>query len=153
MRALLFLCLAGCGVEQGRVDLREPEASTFPIVAEALAQHCATLDCHGQVGRNFRFYWANGLRLAGRPGEGSTTADEHRNTYRSLIALEPFALDAAIRGRIAPDQLTLVRKARGTEAHKGGAKIAANSDADRCLVSWLVGSIDTAACARATPPP
>lgn len=152
MRLALFALVVGCsGVDESRVNLREPDAASFPAVAEALAPRCATLDCHGQVGRNFRFYWANGLRLASdaRPGEGATTAEEHQHTYRSLIALEPFALDAALRGVIRPDQLTLVRKARGAEAHKGGASIAAGSDADRCLVSWIAGAVDAAACDRA----
>jgi hypothetical protein len=156
MRSLVLIALAGCAVgcvaNQERVDYREPDPTQFPAVANALAPSCATLDCHGQLARNFRFYWANGLRVRAdaRPGEGATTTDEYASTYRSLIALEPAPLDAVVRGAAPPDSLTLVRKARGTESHKGLAPIAAGSDADRCLTSWLMGTLDTAACARAT---
>lgn len=155
MRALVMAMLVGCStVDEARVDLREPDPATFPAVSDALAHSCGSLDCHGQVGRNFRMYWANGLRLApgARPGEGVTSADEYQATYRSLIALEPFTLDLVIKKEIPVDKLTLVRKARGSESHKGGGQIAAGSDADRCLTSWLLGALDAEACKRATPP-
>jgi hypothetical protein len=144
--------LVGCGgVDQGREQLAAPDYGQFPAVAEAIAPSCATLDCHGQVGRNFRFYWQRGLRLApnASPGEDVTTDDEYRMTYRSLVALEPYRLDAVVRGQAPPESLTLVRKARGTEAHKGGAQLAIGGDADRCLVSWLANATDSEACQRA----
>lgn len=147
----------GCSsVEQKSVAIDTPDRTQFPQVADAISPSCATLDCHGQVGRNFRMYWQRGLRLdpAARPGEGETTPDEYDLTFRSLVALEPLKMDAVVKGTQKPDSLTLVRKARGTEAHKGGAMNPLGSDADRCLVSWLSGAIDSAACkAAAAPPP
>lgn len=158
MRRALTLSLAsllGCSsVEQGRTELEVPSRADFPAVAEALGASCATLDCHGQIGRNFRFYWFRGLRLDpnATPLEGETTDQEYDQTYRSLIALEPYKLDAVRKGTIKPESLTLVRKARGTEAHKGGALIVPGSDADVCLLSWLVGkSFSADVCKKATP--
>lgn len=147
----------GCSsVDQGSVTIATPDRAQFPLVADAIAPSCATLDCHGQIGRNFRMYWQRGLRLdpAARPGEGETTVDEYDMTFRSLVALEPLKMDAVVKGTQKADSLTLVRKARGTEAHKGGAMNPVGSNADRCLVSWLSGAIDTAACKDAvTSPP
>lgn len=158
MRPFFFVATAlllGCsGVEQGRTELEVPSRADFPAVAEALGPSCATLDCHGQIGRNFRFYWSRGLRLdpSAHPGEGETTDQEYDQTFRSLIALEPYKLDAVRKGTVKPESLTLVRKARGTEAHKGGALIVAGSDADVCLLSWLVGkSFSADVCKKATP--
>jgi len=150
--ALTALLLGCSGVEQGRNQLAEPDYGQFPKVADAIAPSCATLDCHGQIGRNFRFYWSRGLRLAsdGRPGEGETTPDEYLMTYRSLVGLEPYKLDSVVKGKVKADSLTIVRKARGVEAHKGTAgQLAIGSDADRCLVTWLANATDSDACNRA----
>ncbi|MGZ3455354.1 MAG: hypothetical protein ACXVEF_37465 [Polyangiales bacterium] len=155
--SVICLSLFGCGsVKEERVILSEPEAATadgkhpnFHLVEDAIAKHCATLDCHGQVGRNFRFYWQRGLRLNGIPGDNDTTDDEYEATYRSLIALEPFIMDAVVNGKAPPTALTLVRKARGMENHKGAAQLEVGSNADRCLVQWLVGAFDADACKNA----
>ena len=48
-----------------------------------------------------------------------------------------------------PELLTFVRKARGLEAHKGGALITPGDDQDVCITSWLSGQTDTTACANA----
>lgn len=156
MRALILASatlLAACGsVEQGSVELRKPTFNDqFPAVAEAIAPTCATLDCHGQVGRNFKFYWMRGLRLApdARPGEGETTPEEYNATFRSLVGLEPYKMDAVVRGVVSPESLTLVRKGRGIEHHKGNGLLVPGSDADRCLVQWLAGAFDPDACKRA----
>lgn len=161
IRALFFtsiVALAGCGSpKSGRVGLAEPEEPDdkghhpkFHAVEDAIAKHCATLDCHGQVGRNFRFYWSRGLRLGGGvPGTGDTTDDEYEATYRSLVGLEPFVMDAVVNGLASPDALTLVRKARGDENHKGAAQLVVGGNADRCLVKWLEGKFDEGACTAA----
>jgi hypothetical protein len=161
MRALLLLsivALFGCGsVKSERVLLAEPEAPDakglhpkFHAVEDAIAKHCATLDCHGQVGRNFRFYWSRGLRLEGGiPGTGDTTDAEYEATYRSLVGLEPFVMDAVVNGLASPEALTIVRKARGDENHKGAAQLVVGGNADRCLVRWLEGSFDEGACTAA----
>jgi hypothetical protein len=51
-----------------------------------------------------------------------------------------------------PERLTLIRKARGTEHHKGGTVIHAGDDADTCLGSWLRSALDSAACQRSLLP-
>ena len=145
----------GCAsVEQGRVTLASADAGQFSMVSDALAPHCATLDCHGQVGRNLRLYWSRGLRVSpdDRPGEGDTTPDEYQQNYRSVRALEPYKLDAVRKGSAPAESLLIVRKARGIEDHKGGAPLLAGSDPDRCLVSWLKGTVDEAACKSAVGP-
>jgi hypothetical protein len=48
-----------------------------------------------------------------------------------------------------PELLTFVRKARGTETHKGGALITPGDAQDTCITSWLAGSTNTMACATA----
>lgn len=149
--------LAACGsVKDQRVVFSEPEPANdkglhpnFHLVVDGIAKRCATLDCHGQVGRNFRFYWQRGLRLDGVPGDNDTTNDEYEATYRSLVALEPFVMDAVVNGLAPPESLTIVRKARGLENHKGAAQLVVGSNADRCLVRWLSGSFDADSCANA----
>jgi hypothetical protein len=42
-----------------------------------------------------------------------------------------------------------VRKARGTEAHKGGQLITPGDDQDKCITSWLAGATDTTSCVNA----
>ena len=46
-----------------------------------------------------------------------------------------------------PELLTFVRKARGTEAHKGGTLITPGDDQDVCITSWLAGH-DRSDCVR-----
>ncbi|APR82050.1 Hypothetical protein A7982_07399 [Minicystis rosea] len=129
-----------------------PDRATFPLVADALERRCATLDCHGSVGRNLRLYSGSGLRLdpMNLPGSVSTTEAEYDASYRSLVWLEPEIMSAVVsEGGAEPERLTLVRKARGTEYHKPGAVIQAGEPADRCLVSWLASKIDEEQCTLA----
>jgi hypothetical protein len=111
---------------------------------------CGTLDCHGQIGRNLRFFGARGLRLAPQdnPGDNATTAREYDEDYFSLIGLEPELLsDVIADGGARPERLSLVRKARALDAHKGGRLMVPGDPRDLCLLSWLAGPVDTAACA------
>jgi hypothetical protein len=48
-----------------------------------------------------------------------------------------------------PSRLTVVRKARGEEHHKGGERIVPGDAADVCLLSWLGSAVDSDACASA----
>lgn len=136
-----------------------PDREVFPAVADAMELRCATLDCHGAEGRNLRLYSGSGLRLSASdvPGYGSTSESEYEASYRSIVALEPAVLGAVLSdGGALPERLTLVRKARGTEKHAGGAVIEEGDDADLCLVSWLSPTLDEEACGRAAdfgPPP
>ena len=120
-------------------------------MSDMLHARCGSLDCHGQVARNLRLYGINGLRFSatdvpGTEGDSTTSAEYDRN-YAAAVALEPEIIDQVVReGGSAPGRLTLLRKARGTEDHEGGAVIAPGSEADRCITSWLASSVDVGAC-------
>lgn len=146
-----------------RVDPVGPDRTTFEPVARVLARRCGTLDCHGSLYRNLRLYGYGGLRLdpsllpestpdAG--GSGGITPAEVDANYQAVIGLEPEVMRLVVVDKgFAPERLTLIRKARGTEEHKGAGPIKLGDDADRCLVTWLASSTDTAACDRAADQP
>jgi hypothetical protein len=154
---LVLGCSAGVSRPAGDDDvlpLAAPARAGYEPVADALIETCGTLDCHGQRGRNLRLYGNHALRLAARddPGGAPTTAAEYDADYWSIIGLEPETLDLVMLARGAdPDRLTLFRKARGIEEHKGGALMKPNDPLDRCLQSWLAGSLDVTACRTAGP--
>jgi hypothetical protein len=131
-----------------------PDRASFPPVADLLGKRCGTLDCHGSAYRNLRVYASQGLRLSpsDRPiSKGQTTAAEYDEDYRSVVGLEPEVMDAVVsEGGANPDRLTFVRKARGSEHHKGGSLMQAGDAQDTCITSWLAGQTDVAGCMAAT---
>ena len=131
-----------------------PDRATFPPVADLLEKRCGTLDCHGSSFRNLRVYGSLGLRLAptDRPlSKGQTTTDEYDADFASIVGLEPEIMTEVVtQGGASPDRLTFVRKARGTEHHKGGSLMQAGDPEDACITSWLAGHTDVAGCAAAT---
>lgn len=132
------------------------DASLAPAaVGNMLENRCGTLDCHGSGGRNLRLYGHVGMRLGnGVSGVDVDTIDELRASYDSVVGLEPEILSAVVaEGGARPERLTLVRKARGTEHHKGGTIFAAGDARDVCFTSWLAGNADADACARGAPVP
>lgn len=140
-----LLMLASCtGPEIGTTTPETvPDRASFPPVADLLVHRCGTLDCHGQTSRNLRLYGHEGLRLApdAQPNRtGATTVEEYDASYQSIIGLEPALLGGP------PENLTIVRKARGTEHHKGGSLMSAGDLEDVCLTSWLGGKTDAATC-------
>ena len=140
------------GPIKARVELLAPDRAGFEAVADAMQPHCGTLDCHGQVGRNLRLFGARGLRLdrGGNPSDDSTTPGEYDATFWAVVGLEPELLTAVIRDAGAePERLSLIRKARGHERHKGGALMQTGDDLDRCLLSWLTGPPARANCLTA----
>jgi hypothetical protein len=147
---LLFACTANTGNDARFVASTRPDRTTFPPVADVLVHRCGSLDCHGQVGRNLLIYGHEGLRFAktDRPtANGSTTTDEYDEDYLTVVTLEPEIMSAVVaESGAAPDRLTIVRKARGTEQHKGGAIFVIGDPSDLCLTSWLAGNVNTAAC-------
>ena len=154
--ALSGLACASAPDGNARVAVVAPSAASFPAVATFLEHRCGTLDCHGQIGRNLRLYGYDGLRLAAAdlPGGAPTTADEIAVDYQSVIGLEPEILATVVeQGGAQPERLTLVRKGRGSEHHKGGALIMVGDAQDRCLTSWLAGAVDDVACADALTTP
>ena len=152
--ALMVCVLAGCA---GPIDATEslPIATRdrFELVSGVLEASCGSLDCHGQVGRNLRIYSQLGLRqdTSEFPGldAGVPSAREVDSNYRAATSLEPELLSLVVgdQGK-DPERLTLVRKARGAEEHKGGKAIATGGAADRCLISWLASRVDESACAE-----
>jgi hypothetical protein len=131
-----------------------PDRASFPPVSDLLDHRCGTLDCHGVTYRNLRIYGREGLRFAtdARPSSGqiSTTVEEYDATFASLVGLEPETMSLVIsEGGAHPERLTLLRKARGTEDHKGLALWAEGDPQDQCVTSWLAGHTDPAICAQA----
>lgn len=154
MKKLAFLLLVACSPQTSQTVEAVPDRASFPPVAELLVKRCGTLDCHGQTGRNLRLYGSLGLRLSAtdRPvSKGQTSKDEYDQDFDSVVGLEPEILSAVVSsGGANPERLTLVRKARGAEAHKGGTLWHAGDSQDLCVTSWLSGHTDVADCVNAT---
>ena len=129
-----------------------PDRASFPPVAQLLDVRCGSLDCHGTTARNLRLYGSAGLRWSAidRPFvPACDTVAEVDQDYESVVGLEPAPMSAVVSARGAdPDQLTMVRKARGIESHKGGQIWSQGDDSDSCLTSWLAGAANATACAR-----
>ena len=154
--------VTACGAppEDARISVTAPDRTQFPPVSALLDHRCGSLDCHGSRTRNLQIYGCEGLRLGDaspgcRASSGTdTSVDEHEATFRSLVALEPAVMSAVVQGGGAhPELLTFVRKARGTEAHKGGVLITPGDDQDVCISSWLAGTTNLDACAAALAEP
>jgi hypothetical protein len=152
----LALCACSVPAKDDRWRGSLPDEASFPEVAQVLVRHCGTLDCHGSSARNLRLYGSEGLRLSpdDRPQTPAcTSADEIARDYASLVGLEPELLSAVVAdGGAHPERLTIVRKARGTEDHKGGAPFQQGDSGDRCLTSWLADQADPDACLAALQP-
>jgi hypothetical protein len=132
-----------------------PDSADFPLVSQVVERRCGTLDCHGDPSRPLRIYGRSGLRLDFQdPGnnpdvtgsETPTNALELEQNRASLCGLEPEKMAAVVSGDAPPETLTIVRKPRLTEAHKGGRVFVVDQPGDRCLLSWLEGDVDTDAC-------
>ncbi len=127
-----------------------PDPSTFGPVAQLLDVRCGSLDCHGTVARNLRLYGSAGLRWSPQDRPLIPICDtsaEVTQDYDSVVGLEPEVMSAVAQGA-DPSDLTMVRKARGTEAHKGGMIWSEGDDSDTCLISWLAGKSEPASCQR-----
>jgi hypothetical protein len=122
-----WLSFAACSAPSAdsRFVATAPDRASFPLVADLLVHRCGSLDCHGKVERNLRLYGFSGLRLSptDRPNvstKTTTTAEEYDADYLSVVGLEPELLSQVVQQNGAnPERLTLLRKALGTEAHKG----------------------------------
>ena len=151
--SLALAVLAGCSTanDTAQTLITLPDEATYAPVAGALLYRCGSLDCHGTVWRNFRLYGYDGLRLdpdAGVDGIGTTDAEVAAD-FSAFVGLEPEILSEVVLDHGAdPDRLTLIRKARGEEDHKGGKRITIGDDADLCVTGWLAGTPNDAACLR-----
>jgi hypothetical protein len=129
-----------------------PDRANFPPVAQLLDVRCGSLDCHGTTARNLRLYGSAGLRWSPNDRPFVPLCDtpaEIDQDYESVVGLEPEAMSAVVAGGGAdPDQLTMVRKARGVESHKGGQIWSQGDDSDTCLISWLSGHANADSCTR-----
>jgi hypothetical protein len=154
---------AGC-VEGGTtIEGKCPPIEDFRAVSAVLEQRCGTLDCHGDDARPLKIYGRIGLR-AKLPAEAAVDVDQYYSggseqttdfelelNYRSLCGLEPEVMNQMLAGDLAPSDLTLVRKPRLQERHKGGKVWDEGKPGDRCLVKWLLadyepGSFDPVDC-------
>lgn len=153
----------GCGgFEAGVEDVVTPpfEQVVFRSFSAVMERRCATLDCHGETSRPLRIYGQYGLR---RPepansmnvenyaeyysgGKEPTTLAELEDNYRSICALEPELTAEVFAKKSPPDVLTIVRKARLREKHKGGLLWNKGDAGDVCVTNWLTGSTDMSPC-------
>ena len=139
-----------------RVDAVGPSADHFDDVAQMLVHRCGSIDCHGSIYRNMRLYGYQGTRLeAGAPDTPPlTSADEVASDYQAVVGLEPEIMASVVADKGAGyDRLSLIRKGRNTEAHKGGQRLfpgrVPEDPGDRCLTTWLSNSTDVSACRNA----
>ena len=152
---VLGLVTLACSSPNGddRTATRVPDRTSFPPVSDLLDHRCGSFDCHGSTARNLRLYGHEGLRLdpAGRPSSNpNTTSAEYDASFLSIVTLEPELMSAVVaEGGVSPERLTFVRKARGTEHHKGGTLMNEGDPQDRCITEWLAGRADAALCTRA----
>jgi len=149
-----LVAIAGCSTPPSDARYTQPalpDAATFPPVAQLLDVSCGSLDCHGTVARNLRFYGSAGLRWSSTDRPFVPLCDtpaEVDQDYESVVGLEPAAMSAVVSsGGANPDELTMVRKARGVESHKGGQIWTQGDASDTCLVAWLSGHANSGACA------
>ena len=165
--ALVAAALVACGAgafgctgspNDARIGIDAPDRASFDTVGIFLDHRCGSLDCHGNRQRNLQLWGGEGMRLDPKnvaTGDANdTTPAELDASYRSLVALEPALMSAVVQGHgEQPNLLTFVRKARGTESHKGGALITPGDDQDKCIASWLKSKVDTDACTNALKTP
>lgn len=139
-------------------DLDQVAYGSF--VQPVVERRCGSLDCHGKLPRGLRVYGENSLRLPNDAGlvvgGGKTTREEAQATYASIVGLQPEKMDAFARNsqRTSDDayDLLLLSKPLGIERHRPGPSLRKGEPAERCIVSWMLGTVDTGACAAGAPP-
>jgi hypothetical protein len=128
-----------------------PSKQDFEFVSNAMNLRCGSLECHGTVYRNMRLYGYGALRLDAYDLPSSDTKSvETEESYRSIVGLEPELMYLVSTEKTGTERLSLVRKGRGMDNHKGRAPMVQNVDLDRCIASWLVGAVDVEACKQTT---
>jgi hypothetical protein len=159
---LASVLVACADLEPGVQDIISPpfDPLVFRSFSAVMERRCGTLDCHGHVSRPLRIYGQYGLRRyepEGSPnvenyaeyysgGKEPTTLTELEDNYRSICALEPELVAQVYAKKSSPDVLSIVRKARLREKHKGGLLWNKGEAGDVCMTNWLTGSVDTAQC-------
>lgn len=130
-----------------------PPLEDFKAVSPLLEQRCGTLDCHGSVSRPLRIYGQYGLRFVGEDDDPNTlysgnlnaptTSAEVERNYYAVCGLEPEKMAFVQAGEADAESLTMVRKPRLSEKHKGGRIWDQGKVEDRCLTEWIAGDYDT----------
>ncbi|MFT3773215.1 MAG: hypothetical protein QM820_48165 [Minicystis sp.] len=162
------LALSSCVGDGGTETFACPSQSVFTgvspdggtsagaSVSEYMARRCGTLDCHGSELRSMRLYGQYGLREPAESnvsGGKATTLAELKANYGSVCTIEPEKTANAVEDQGQSAELLLVvQKARGVEAHKGGAVVKQGSPGDNCIAGWLRGdppSMVASACQAA----
>lgn len=130
------------------------QGAAFRPVSAVVERRCGTLDCHGTLARPLRIYGQYGLRKPGGGDAGDypggltpTTTAELVDNYQSMAGLEPELFNLVVSGKDQPETLTLVRKPRLLEKHKGGLVWNKGDTGDKCVIDWLTGIKDTTPCA------
>ncbi len=173
MRALAAMTVAGlsgtaltlsCSIPTAPANAEPgelPDSNSFinSGVSEFMEKRCGGMDCHGQQGRPLRLYSEWGLRLTtnkdGTRVTGPTTKEERTANYRSVVGLEPEALEACFRskGEIRDHQLLLkpIGPESGGIRHKGGPVLrpTSNDPGWGCLFGWVSGRVSATECANA----
>jgi hypothetical protein len=140
--AACLLFGGGCQVSLEPNEVVCPPIEDFKPVSTLLEQRCGTLDCHGNDARPLRIYGQYGLRFvgpdddpdvlySGNLSQGTTDLEIQRN-YFSVCGLEPEKMS----------MVTMVRKPRLAEKHKGGRIWDQGKVEDRCLVGWIQGDFE-----------
>jgi len=143
--------IASCVDASGVVTVKCPPEEDFKQVSPVLEQRCGTLDCHGNPARPMRIYGSIGLRAPDKKeannanyypgGSEPTTDNEISLNYRAICALEPEIMAQVVTGAQRPEKLTLVRKPRLSEKHKGGRVWDQGKPGDQCLTNWLQATL------------
>ncbi len=152
---LTLLSAQACQVDLAPNTIACPPIEDFPIVSQLLENKCGTLDCHGNDARPLRLYSQYGLRFPGDDQTGEiysgnlaapTTPEEIARNYFAVCGLEPEKMAYVQVEEADPEELaeelTLVRKPRLTEKHKGGRIWDRGKVDDRCLVNWIAADYE-----------
>lgn len=153
----LSLTAVACVEESATFEGKCPPIESFTQVSRVLEARCGTIDCHGNGARPLKIYGQNGLRAATDtldpqlfPGGATpTTTNELALNFRSVCGLEPEIMTEVLAGDAEPPALTLIRKPRLSEKHKGGRIWDEGKLGDQCLVSWILsppGTFDPEPC-------
>lgn len=156
--AVCAASLASCSGPSGSetVTVTFPDSIQFmSLVSPAVEIRCGTLDCHGSVYRNMRFFGKYGSRLSSKDVTGvqDTTPDEQQRNYDSIVSLEPDNL-ASIFAKHGQgfDKWMVVLKGTNAVFHKGAQRMMKGDATYTCLLSWVTGNADMNACAMAAMP-
>jgi len=156
---------AGCsGFDDTQIAVSCGDFDAFGNVSAVFEKRCGTIDCHGSMARPLRIYGRQGLRKpidfnaakTGDPiqaklaaevdagadqyypgGDQATTPSELFENYRAVCGLEPELTTLVSQGREQPEVLTVIRKMRLNEKHKGGKIFSKGDPGDKCITVWL----------------